>query len=98
MTTNYNPDIQTCNERPTPEAVKAATMVTRFMYWMMNDSSKEFFINAFGQDLGNSLWNRVCTDRGEKGSFYGDLHFWTTLTNYNRERLMHYILRTGYKP
>ena len=93
----YNPSIQTYNEKPTPEAVKAATMVTRFMYWMMNDSCLEFFNNAFGPVLGSHLWSRVCNDRKEQGSFYGDLHFWTTLTDWNREKLMHYILKTGYK-
>ena len=49
----YNPEINTYPETPSKESVKAATMVTRFMFWMMNESSQENFIGAFGNDLGN---------------------------------------------
>ena len=93
----YNPRITTHHDEPTAEAVKAASMVTRFMYWMMNESSEQNFINAFGLDLGTHLWHKVQGDRKNNGTFYGDLHFWCELTTWNRNKFMHYLLKTGYK-
>ena len=93
----YNPNIQTFNEEPTAEAVKAATMVTRYCYWMTNQSSKQRLIDAFGNNDGNHFWSKLNDLREKKGSLAGDLGLWLELSDGNRQKLMHYILRTGYK-
>lgn len=97
MTTNYNPDIVTHNESPTPEAVKAAAMVSRYCYWMTNQSSKQRLIDCFGNVLGEHFWTKLVNKRNSEGTLAGDLGFWFELSIGNREKLMHYILRTKYR-
>ena len=93
----YNPTIQTFNEEPHPEAVKAATMVNRYCFWMTNQSNKQRLIDAFGYNLGNHFWGKLNSKREQEGSLAGDLGFWFELSEGNRQKLMHYILRTGYR-
>ena len=93
----YNPTIQTYMEQPSPEAVKAAIMIDRYMFWMTNQSNKQRLLDAFGQDLGNHFWNKLCAKREREGSLAGDIGFWFELSSGNREKLMHYILRTNYR-
>lgn len=93
----YNPTIQTYNEDPNPEAIKAATMVSRYCFWMTNQSSKQRLIDAFGTVLGNHFWGKLNAKRENEGSLAGDLGFWFELSDGNRQKLMHYILRTGYR-
>lgn len=93
----YNPTIQTYNETPHPEAVKAAAMVSRYCFWMSNQSSKQRIIDCFGPRLGEHFWNKLVHKRESEGSLGGDLGFWFELSDGNREKLMHYILRTGYR-
>lgn len=97
MVEEYKPTIQTYNENPTPEAIKAATMVSRYCFWMCNQSSKQRLIDCFGQLLGNHFWDKLVSKRNNEGSLAGDLGFWFELSEGNRQKLMHYILRTGYK-
>lgn len=93
----YNPTIQTYNDIPTPEAIKAATMVSRYCYWMCNQSSEQRFIDAFGKSLGWHFWHKLVHKRESKGTLAGDLGFWFEMSEGNRAKLMHYILKTGYK-
>ena len=93
----YNPDIQTYLEDPTPEAVKAATYISRFCYWMTNWSSHENLINCFGQVLGDHFWSKLVHKRNTEGTLAGDLGFWFEMSINNRQKLMHYIIRTNYK-
>ena len=92
----YNPTIQTFNEKPSVEAIKAATMVSRYCYWMTNQSSKQRIIDCFGTVDGEHFWNELMYKREKEGSLGGDLGFWMILSDGNRQKLMHYILRTGY--
>ena len=94
---NYNPTIQTFNETPSPEAIKAAEMVSRFCFWMSNQSNKQRLIDCFGENLGNHFWGKLNHKREVEGSVGGDLGFWFELSDGNRHKLMHYILRTGSK-
>lgn len=93
----YNPTIQTYNDIPTPEAIKAATMVSRYCYWMCNQSSKQRFIDAFGAITGEHFWTKLVHKREHKGTLAGDLGFWFEMSEGNRAKLMHYILKTGYR-
>lgn len=93
----YNPSIQTFNEKPTAEAVKAATMVSRYCFWMTNQSSQKRLIDCFGPVEGIHFWNKLVHKREAEGSLGGDLGFWFELSVSNRERLMHYILKTKYR-
>lgn len=93
----YNPTIQTFNETPSIEAIKAATMVSRYCFWMTNQSSKQRIIDCFGPVYGEHFWNKLVHKREIEGSLGGDLSFWFDLSDGNREKLMHYILRTGYR-
>lgn len=99
MTTkDYNPNIQTFNEKPTKEASKAAAMVSKYAYWMANESSHENFINAFGKVMGDHFWNKLMgltETRGDRCS--ADLFLWYEMSPNYRSILMHYILRTKYK-
>ncbi len=97
MITNYNPNIVTHNEQPTCEAIKAAEMVSRYCFWMSNQSNKERLIACFGKILGEHFWGKLQHKRETEGSLGGDLGFWFELSDGNRQKLMHYILRTGYK-
>ena len=93
----YNPTIQTFNEKPTPEAVKASAMVSRYCFWMTNQSNKQRIIDCFGPTQGEHFWNKLVHKRESEGSLAGDLGFWFELSDGNRDKLMHYILRTGYR-
>ena len=93
----YNPTIQTYNDNPTPEAIKAATMVSRYCYWMCNQSSKQRFIDAFGTITGEHFWAKLVHKREHEGTIAGDLGFWFEMSEGNRAKLMHYILKTGYR-
>lgn len=98
MNTTFNPDIVTCNERPTQEAVKAAEMVSRYIYWMANRVSQKLLINAFGEMLGNHYWSKIVRNRENAGyQSMVDMLFWFELDTVNRQRLMHYLLRSGYR-
>ena len=93
----YNPTIQTYTETPSPEAVKAATMVSRYCYWMCNQVSQQRLIDCFGQVLGNHFWDKLTRKRNAEGTLAGDLGFWFELSINNREKLMHYLQRTKYR-
>lgn len=97
MLEEYRPTIETFNETPTQEAVKAATMVSRYCYWMCNQSNKERLIACFGNVLGEHFWHKLVSKRNNEGTLAGDLGFWFELSIGNREKLMHYILRTKYR-
>ena len=97
MKKEYNPDIQTYLDKPTPEAVKAAAMVSRYAYWMANHASKEYFINAFGLDLGTHFWNKRAAFAEHSHSIYeADIKLWYEMTDNNRAKFMHYLLKAGY--
>ncbi len=93
----YNPTIQTYNEQPSCEAIKAATMISRYCYWMCNQSSKQRFIDAFGTITGEHFWTKLVHKREREGTLAGDLGFWFEMSEGNRAKLMHYILKTGYR-
>ena len=94
----YNPTIQTFMESPTPEAEKATQMVNRYLYWITNQSNHQRLIDAFGESTGNHLWDKLVSGRNRcNDSFAGDMWFWFELSEGNRTKLMHYILRTEYK-
>lgn len=93
----YNPTIQTFNENPSVEAIKAAEMVSRYCFWMTNWSNKQHLIDCFGEILGNHFWCKLVHKRETEGAIGGDLGFWFELSDGNRQKLMHYILRTGYR-
>lgn len=93
----YNPTIQTYNEDPSPEAIKAATIVSRYCFWMTNQSSKQRLIDAFGTVIGNHFWSKLNAKRENEGSLAGDLGFWFEMSDGNRNKLMHYILKTNYR-
>jgi hypothetical protein len=97
MIETYNPTIKTYNEQPSCEAIKAATMVSRYAYWMCNQTTKERFHDCFGKVLGEHLWSKLCDLREAQGTLAGDLGLWLELDSTNRQKLMHYILRTNYK-
>ena len=97
MIERYNPTIQTYNEQPSCEAIKAATMISRYCYWMCNQSSKQRIIDAFGPLQGEHFWNKLVHKREAEGSLDGDLGFWFEMSEGNRAKLMHYILKTGYR-
>ena len=44
----YNPTIQTFNENPSVEAIKAAEMINRYCFWMTNQSNKQRILDCFG--------------------------------------------------
>ena len=93
----YNPTIQTYNEQPSCEAIKAATMISRYCYWMCNQSSKQRFIDAFGTITGEHFWTKLVHKREHERTLAGDLGFWFEMSEGNRAKLMHYILKTGYR-
>lgn len=93
----YNPTIQTYNEQPSCEAIKAATMISRYCYWMCNQSSKQRFIDAFGAITGEHFWTKLVHKREHEGTLAGDLGFWFEMSEGNRAKLMNYILKTGYR-
>jgi len=97
MTTNYNPNIQTFNERPCQEATKATSFVNKYLYWMTNKSNQEAFHNAFGKVMGDHFWEKLMGLREKEGTFGGDMCLWLEMTNINRDLLMNYIIKTGYK-
>ncbi len=94
---NYNPMIETYNDEPSQEAKKAAVMVSRFMFWMTNQSCKQWFLNAFGKQDGEHLWNKVTAARERYNDLAGDMDIWFQLSVGNRIKLMYYILKTGYQ-
>lgn len=71
----YNPTIQTFNENPSVEAIKAATMVSRYCFWMTNQSSKQRIIDCFRPIQGENFWNKLEHKREKEGSLGGDLGF-----------------------
>lgn len=94
---NYDPNLQTYKETPSPEAIKAAVMISRYCFWMCNWSSLKNFQNCFGPNLGEHFWNKIVHKREVEGSLGGDLGFWFELSINNREKLMHYIIRSNYR-
>lgn len=95
---NYPYDLKTFNENPTPEATKAAVMVSRLMYWLTNKSTKELWINAFGNVMGEHYFAKILALRDKNPKHIcPDSGIWFELDNHGREKLMHYILKTGYK-
>lgn len=94
---NYNPQIITSDEIPTPEDLKAVTMISRYLYWMTNQSQKEWLINALGNNLGEQMWNKLNHSRATNGSCYGDMEFWFMMDNESRAKMIHYINKTGYR-
>ncbi len=97
MNKEFNPDVVTYNERPSQEAIKATTYINRYLYWMSNQSSQERFRNAFGKVLGDHFWNKLMHNRTNYGTFGGDVYLWFEMTNNNRDILMHYIIKSGYR-
>ena len=93
----YNPTIQTFNENPSVEAIKAAEMINRYCFWMTNQSNKQRILDCFGPVQGEHFWWKLVHKREREGSLGGDLGFWFELSEGNRQKLMHYILRTGYR-
>ena len=97
MKKEFNPNIETYTQSPSPEAVKAATMVSRYAYWMANHACLKYFINAFGYDLGNHFWHKRASFAERSQSLYeADLKLWYEMSDNNRARLMHYLLESGY--
>lgn len=95
---NYVENVVTYTEQPTQEAIKAAEMVSRYLYWMYNQVDKQKLINAFGERLGNHYWEKIVRNRiNNNYQSYTDMMFWFELDTINRQKLMHYILRSGYK-
>ena len=94
---NYNPQIITSDELPTPEDLKAVTMINRYLYWMTNQSNAESLINALGKNFGEHMWTKLHQSRTINGSFYGDMEFWFMMDNESRARMIHYINKTGYR-
>ena len=94
----YNPQIQTFNETPSKEAAKAAAMVNRYIYWMLNESSLERFKDCFGSVMGTHFWNKLVEKRTKCEYTAGaDCAFWIEMSNTYRPMLMNYILKTRYK-
>ena len=96
MKTEINP-LNIRQEQPTEEAIKAAQMVSRYMYWMANRLNKESLIAIFGDILGEHYWSKIVYRRNEHGGNIYDTNFWFELDNENRQKLMHYLIGTGYK-
>ena len=95
---NYLECLVTYTEQPTQEAVKAAEMVNRYMFWMANQVNKKHLINAFGNILGSHYWDKIVRNRTNTNYQSSiDMMFWFELDNINRQKLMHYILKSGYK-
>lgn len=84
-------------ESPSQEAIKAATMVSKYLFWMSNKSSEEEFHNAFGKTMGNHFWKKLMELRTISGTTGGDTRLWYEMSTNYRQQLMHYILRSGYK-
>lgn len=97
MITGYKPTIQTFNQKPTLEAVKAATMVSRYCYWMTNHSCEEYLIDCYGVVLGKHFWHKLISRRERMDTTAADLGFWFELSNDNRAKLMNYIIKSKYK-
>lgn len=94
----YNPEgISTYNERPSQEAIKASTMISKYAYWMANQCTKERFHAAFGKVLGDHFWHKLITLRETYGPAGADIYLWYEMTSTYRDQLMHYILKTKYK-
>lgn len=94
---NYNPDIQTSQERFAQEDIKAVTMINRYLYWVTNQINEQRLINALGQQLGSHMWAKLHQSRTINGSFYGEMEFWFMMDNQTRAKLVHYINKTGYR-
>lgn len=97
MLETYKPTIQTYNETPSREAEKAATMISRFVYWMTNHSCEQYLIDCYGSVMGQHFWHKIVSRRQRMDCLAADLGFWLELSIDNRNKLMHYILRTKYK-
>lgn len=83
--------------KPSQEAIKAASMVDKYLYWITNHSCQESFHSAFGDALGAHLWQKIVGLRTLYGSFGGDMRLWYELDSASKNKLMHYILTNKYK-
>lgn len=85
------------NEQPTQEAIKAAEMVSRYMYWMANRVSRDKLIEIFGEILGEHYWAKLVAKRERVNDYMSDISLWFELDTINRQKLMNYLIKTGYK-
>ena len=90
---NFNSNSQ----QPSQEAIKAAEMINRYMYWMANRVSKDSLIEIFGEILGEHYWAKLVSRRQRINDYLSDITFWFEMDTLNRQRLMDYLIKSGYK-
>lgn len=82
----------------TQEAIKAAQMVNRYMFWITNQVSHDKMIEIYGNLTGEHLWHKLESIRTRNGyNSAADVSFWFELDITNRNILMQYIISSGYK-
>lgn len=90
--------METNQSIPTQEAIKAAQMVSRYLYWMANQVNKERIHEIYPGIMGDHLWSKLVSQRNRvTDTLAADVMFWFELDNTNRYKLMQYIISSGYK-